>query len=186
MDYFIKEANIYFILKIITIIGALQIGLFVIGKKYNIIEMISYNEYVEKSLYIIILLSTIYVMCQRKTYLPFLDVAFVPLVKLLPESRQKNFELEIVIKAGEGQKVIYWASNKISEKNGEISDWQKAYGDYENSGVSVIEKDGTAKLYIKCPRKYYIMYGKIIPKHVHYRVVKDGIIGEVKTVNLEC
>ena len=190
MDYFIKEANIYFVLKIITIIGALQIGLFVISNEYNIIKMISYNQYVEKSLYIIILISTIYVMFQRKTYLPFLDVAFVPLVKLLPESRQKNFELEIVIKAGEGQKVIYWASNKldnkIGNKNSELSDWQKAYGDYENSGVSVIEKDGTAKLYIKCPRKYYVMYGKIIPKHVHYRVVKDGIIGEVKTVNLEC
>jgi uncharacterized membrane protein YuzA (DUF378 family) len=186
MDYFIKEANIYFILKIITIIGALQIGLFVISNEFNIIKMISYNQYIEKSLYIIILISTIYVMFQRKTYLPFLDVAFVPLVKLLPESRQKNFELEIVINAGEGQKVIYWASNKLDKGSAELSDWQKAYGDYENSGVSAIEKDGTAKLYIKCPRKYYVMYGKIIPKHVHYRVVKDGIIGEVKTVNLEC
>ena len=117
-----------------------------------------------------------------------LGLAVDSLVKLLPESKQKNFELEIIIKAGEGQKVIYWASNKKldTEKNGEISDWQKAYGDYENSGVSIIEKDGTAKLYIKCPRKYYVMYGKIIPKHVHYRIVNNGIIGEIKTFNLEC
>jgi len=192
MDNFIKEANIYFTLKIITIFGALIWGLIAIDKKYNIIEMISPNQTVEKIIYIIIFLSTVYVMFQRKTYLPFLDVAVVPLVKLLPESKQKNFELEIIIKAGEGQKVIYWASNKKEErdeqKNGSenVSDWQKAYGDFENSGVSIIEKDGTAKLYIKCPQKYYVKYGKIIPKHVHYRVVNNGIIGEVKTFNLEC
>jgi len=186
MDNLINEANIYLILKIIVIFGALNWGLIAINKKYNIIEIISFNQYIEKSIYIIIFLATIYVMCQRKTYLPFLDVAVVPLVKLLPESKQKNFELEIVIKAGKGQKVIYWASNKEITKNNELSDWQKAYGEYENSGVSIIEKDGTAKLYVKCPQKYYVMYGKIIPKHIHYRVVDNGIIGEVKTINLEC
>jgi hypothetical protein len=197
MENFINEANIYFILKIITIFMALQfslLGLLGYSKKINLIELISFNnEIIEKSIYIIILLAIIYVMLHRKTYLPFLDVAVVPLVKLLPESKQKNFELEIIINVGIGQKVIYWASNKKGtneneSKNGkeELSDWQKAYGDYENSGVSVIEKDGTAKLYIKCPRKYYVMYGKIIPKHVHYRVVSNGIIGEVKTINIEC
>ena len=188
MDNLIKEANIYFILKIITIFGAIQFGLLGINKKFNIVELISFkNEIVEKSIYIIILLATVYIMIKRKTYLPFLDVAVVPLVKLLPESKQKNFELEIVIKAGEGQKVIYWAASKKEEKNnsGEVSDWQKAYGEYENSGVGIIEKDGTAKLYVKCPQKYYVKYGKIIPKHVHYRVVNNGIIGEVKTINLE-
>ena len=187
MENFINEANIYFILKIITIFGALQLGIFSYSKKFNLIELISFNnEIIEKGIYIIILLATIYVMLQRKTYLPFLDVAVVPLVKLLPESKQKNFELEIIINAGKGQKVIYWASNKTGEKNAELSDWQKSYGDFENSGVSAIEKDGTAKLYIKCPRKYYVMYGKIIPKHVHYRVVTNGIIGEVKTININC
>jgi uncharacterized membrane protein YuzA (DUF378 family) len=200
MENFINEANIYFILKIIMIFGALQfcllglLNIFGYSKKFNLIELISFkNEIIEKGIYIIILLATIYIMLQRKTYLPFLDVAVVPLVKLLPESKQKNFELEIIINAGKGQKVIYWASNKtdVNENGGknrkeEISDWQKAYGDYENSGVSAIEIDGTAKLYIKCPRKYYVMYGKIIPKHVHYRVVKDGLIGEVKTINIEC
>jgi uncharacterized membrane protein YuzA (DUF378 family) len=194
MENFINEANIYFILKIITIFVALQfsvLGIFGYSKKINLIELISFNnEIIEKIIYIIILLAIIYVMLQRKTYLPFLDVAFVPLVKLLPESKQKNFELEIIINAGKGQKVIYWASNKSTENEkigkAELSDWQKAYGDFENSGVSVIEKDGTAKLYIKCPRKYYVMYGKIIPKHVHYRIVTNGIIGEVKTININC
>jgi uncharacterized membrane protein YuzA (DUF378 family) len=189
MDNFIKEANIYFVLKIITIFAAIQYCLIGFNKQFNLIQIISFkNETIEKSLYILILLAIIYVMFKRKTYLPFLDVAVVPLVKLLPESKQKNFELEIIIKAGEGQKVIYWASNKRTEneKNPELSDWQKAYGDYENSGVSIVEKDGTAKLYIKCPQKYYVKYGKIIPKHVHYRVVNNGIIGEIKTFNLEC
>ena len=79
MDYFIKEANIYFILKIITIIGALQIGLFIFGKKYNIIEMISYNEYIEKSLYIIILISKV-----------FMIIAFIMIHLQLQENKKRN------------------------------------------------------------------------------------------------
>jgi uncharacterized membrane protein YuzA (DUF378 family) len=139
MENFINEAHIYFILKIIMIFGALQfcllglLDIFGYSKKFNLIELISFkNEIIEKSLYIIILLATIYVMLKRKTYLPFLDVAVVPLVKLLPESKQKNFEFEIIINVGKGQKVIYWASNKTDlnqnegkNKKEEISDGQK-------------------------------------------------------------
>ena len=125
-------------------------------------------------------------MLQRKTYLPFLDATIVPANKFLSESRQKDFELEIVIDAKDGEKVIYWASNKKETNNKIINKWDKAYDSYDNSGVSLVDTNGKAKLYVKCPQEYYVKFGKVIPKHVHYRIVTNGILGEVKTIDLSC
>lgn len=197
MDNFEIKAWIYLILKIIVIIGALNWGLVAIDERFNIVKLIANlfpsgsNELVERIIYIIVALSTIYIMLHRKTYLPFLDITIVPVSKFLSESKQKDFELEIVIDAKGGEKVIYWAANKseLSEKdnkNIKVSDHNKGYGNFENSGVSIVDKDGKAKLYVKCPQQYYVKYNKILPKHVHYRIVTKGKLGEVKTINLSC
>jgi uncharacterized protein (UPF0248 family) len=132
-------------------------------------------------------------MLQRKTFLPFLDVTIAPLNRFLKESKQKDFELEIVVNAKGSEKVLYWASNKEIEKkkntssdSNKIDDHAKAYGNFENSGISIVDKDGKAKLYIKCPKKYYVMYNKIIPQHLHYRTITNGKLDEVKTINVSC
>jgi uncharacterized membrane protein YuzA (DUF378 family) len=192
MENFEIEAYIYLVLKVITIIGALNWGLLAIDKNYNIFQLISKlsgpenEEITEKILYIVITLSAVYIMLQRKTYLPFLDVTVVPVNKFLIETKQKDFELEITVNAGKGEKIIYWASNKKDPKNKEMNDYIKAYGDYENSGISLIDINGKAKIYIKCPQEYLVKFNKIIPKHVHYRVVSKGKLGPVKTINLKC
>lgn len=192
MNNFELNAHIYFALKIIVIIGSLNWGLIAIDKKFNIFELfaslfgVNYSEFIEKTIYIIITLSTIYIMLQRKTYLPFLDATVVPISRFLSESKQKDFELEIVIDAKDGEKVIYWASNKKEPTNKDINNWDKAYDNYDNSGISLVNKEGKAKIYVKCPQEYYVKFGKIIPKHVHYRIVTKGILGEVKTINLSC
>jgi len=191
MNKFEVEAHLYFILKIIVIIGALNWGLIALDKKYNMVELFSslfgnYKEYVEKFIYIIITLSAVYVMLQRKTYLPFLDASIVPVSRFLSESKQKDFELEIVLDAKGGEKVIYWASNKKDPKDKSLNYWNKAYGNYDNSGISLVDKNGKAKIYVKCPQQYYVKFGKVIPKHVHYRIVTAGKLGEVKTLNLSC
>jgi len=195
MDNFEIKAWIYLILKIVVIIGALNWGLVAIDERFNIVKLIANlfpsgsNELVERIIYIIVALSTVYIMLHRKTYLPFLDITIVPVSKFLSESKQKDFELEIVIDANGGEKVIYWAANKseLSEKeNIKVSDHNKGYGNFENSGVSIVDKDGKAKLYVKCPQQYYVKFNKILPKHVHYRIVTKGKLGEVKTINLSC
>ena len=193
---------IYIIIKIIVNIGALSWGLFAIDKKYNIVEMTGsllptdYNETFQKITYIIFALSAIYIMLQRKTFLPFLDVTIAPLNRFLKESKQKDFELEVVVNAKGSEKVLYWASNKETDTkkkdiknkglNKDIEDPTKAYGNFENSGISIVDKDGKAKLYIKCPKKYYVMYNKIIPQHLHYRTITNGKLDEVKTINISC
>jgi len=195
-DYFELNAYIYIILKIVVIIGSLSWGLMAIDKKYNIVELSAsllpteYNESFQKIFYIIFSLSAVYIMLQRKTFLPFLDVTIAPLNRFLKESKQKDFELEVVVNAKGSEKVLYWASNKEKDKkdsnNKEVDDHIKAYGNFENSGISIVDKDGKAKLYIKCPRKYYVMYNKILPQHLHYRTITNGKLDEVKTINISC
>jgi len=198
LNNFEFNAYIYILLKIIVVVGALSWGLLAIDKKYNIVEMVGsllpteYSESFQKTIYIIFMLSAVYIMLQRKTFLPFLDVSIAPLNRFLKESKQKDFELEVVVIAKGSQKVLYWASNKEPEKNKngsnnkEIDDRMKAYGNYENSGISIVDKDGRAKLYIKCPRKYYDMYNKILPQHLHYRTITNGKLDEVKIINVSC
>jgi uncharacterized membrane protein YuzA (DUF378 family) len=192
MENFELKAKIYLILKIIVLFGALNWGLIAINKNYNLVEIMtlifphSYQNLIQRIIYIIIFLSAVYVMIQRKTYLPFLDISIVPINRFLSESKQKDFELEIVINAKGGSKVIYWASNKKISKDEKLSDHEEAYGKFENSGISIVDNEGKAKLYVKCPQKYFVMHNKILPQHVHYRVVTDGKLGEIKTVNLNC
>ena len=82
---------IYIILKIIVIIAALSWGLMAIDKNYNLVEMMGsllpteYNESFQKTTYIVFALSAVYIMLQRKTFLPFLDVTIAPLNRFLKE-----------------------------------------------------------------------------------------------------
>lgn len=192
MDKFELNATIYIILKILVILGALNWGLIALDKKFNVVELFSnlfpleYHEFIEKFIYTTIALSAVYVMIQRKTYLPFLDASFVPINKYLSESKKKDIEFEVIINAKGGDKVIYWAANKGNKDDKTIKHYLKAYGEYENSGISLVGKDGNAKLYVKCPQKYYVQFKKIIPKHIHYRVIYKDKMGSVKTINLNC
>ena len=191
MNNFEINAYLYIIIKIIVIIATLNWGLIALNTNFNIITLISnifpieYNEIVQKTIQIIFALSAFYIMLQRKTFLPFLDTSVVPINKFLKESKQKKYELEIIIDGEGGEKVIYWASKK-SNKSDKMKNYKDAYGNFENSGISIIDKNGKAKLYIKCPQDYYVNNNQIIPKHIHYRIVKDGLLSEVKTINLKC
>jgi hypothetical protein len=46
-----------------------------------------------------------------------------------------------------------------------IVDYIKGYGNYENSGISNVDKDGKAKLYVKCPQQYYVRFNQISIKY---------------------
>jgi hypothetical protein len=92
-----------------------------------------------------------------------------------------------VIDAKGGEKVLYWAADKKSnEDTPDTTTPNEAYNDYDNSGISIVDKEGKAKLYVKCPKKYFVMYNKILPQHLHYRVITKGILGPIKTINLSC
>jgi len=184
-------AWVYIVLKVIVIIGALNWGLIAINPQYDFFELVSSNSHnpdlVKKIIFAVISLSAVYILLQRKTYLPFLDISIAPISRFLNESKQKDFELELVIDAKGGEKVLYWAADKKSnEDTPDTTTPNEAYNDYDNSGISIVDKEGKAKLYVKCPKKYFVMYNKILPQHLHYRVITRGILGPIKTINLSC
>lgn len=76
-----------------------------------------------------------------------------------------------------GKYVLYWASkstaNELYTKNA-----KDAYGNFSNSGISKIQKDGTVTFYIECPQNYEtIEHGKqtseTFYRHVHFVLQKN-------------
>lgn len=71
-----------------------------------------------------------------------------------------------------GKYVLYWASkpstNELMTQNA-----KDAYGNFSNSGISIVQKDGTINFYIKCPQNYKtIAHGKQFEetfyRHLHF------------------
>lgn len=95
--------------------------------------------------------------------------------------KQKNSELlKIQIEnspKNAGKYVLYWAAkstnNELYTKNA-----KNAYGNFSNSGISKIQKDGMVTFYIKCPQNYEtVEHGKqtteTFYRHVHFVLEKN-------------
>lgn len=176
---------IYIILKIIVIIAALSWGLMAIDKKYNIIEMSGsllpneYNETFQKTSYIIIGLSALYLLLQKKTYFSYLDVTIKPISEFfLNDTKQKDFQLEIIINAKGSEKVLYWTSNTTNEKEKDNKADKKIFEN--NNGISIVDKDGKAKLYIRDSFRK----NKNLPQYLYYRTITNGKLDDIKIINL--
>ena len=91
-----------------------------------------------------------------------------------------NRDIDIITEPN--TKVIYWASEPKDASNNGIANWNEAYGDYSNSGVSIADDKGRAILRIRGPPQSYKapLKGTIQP-HVHYRICqKNGMVGPVQ------
>jgi len=175
---------IYIVLKIIVIFAALSLGLMAIDKKYNIVEMSGlllpneYNETFQKTSYIIIGLSALYLLLQKKTYFSYLDVTIKPISEFfLNDTKQKDFQLEIIINAKGSEKVLYWTSNTKNEKD-KNNDNKKIFEN--NNGISIVDKDGKAKLYIRDSFRK----NKNLPQYLYYRTITNGKLDDIKMINL--
>jgi len=133
---------------------------------------------------VIIILSVMYIGMQRNVYLPFLGPSVLPASLLKSDFALNNASryYKVPMKDKDGLKVVYWAS-KPSDKI--ISNPWKAYEDFENAGISTIQR-GHAMMYVDCPSSYRVR-GRVLSPHIHYRIVyPNGILGEVKTVFVNC
>ena len=180
---------IYIVLKIIVIFAALSWGLMAIDKKYNIVEMSGsllpneYNETFQKTSYIIIGLSALYLLLQKKTYNSNLDVTIKPISEFfLNDTKQKDFQLEIIINAKGSEKVLYWTSNTKNEKDknndNKNNDNKKIFEN--NNGISIVDKDGKAKLYVRDSFRK----NKNLPQYLYYRTITNGKLDDIKMINL--
>jgi len=96
----------------------------------------------------------------------------------IKKQRGKTFKITVTISSkNSGKYVLYWASkpskNELMTKNA-----KEAYGNFTNSGISKIQKDGTFTVHIKCPQNYEtIEHGKKIKetfyRHLHFVLEND-------------
>jgi uncharacterized membrane protein YuzA (DUF378 family) len=195
VDAFNKEnkifKNFYWITKIwmiltaIVIIGALNWGTTALG--YNLVELLSNylnslrktNYPIDKIIYIIVALCGVSLAVRRNTWLPFLGNSVLP-GTLVPLKTPAKADTKVKIQVYPKAKVAYWAASGKDKKDQDVLE---AYGDYTNSGVVIADENGNAELPIIEGAGYKIPSGKKLPRHVHYRVIGNSMIGYIKTVN---
>jgi len=177
------------------IFSILIIGIFVFIAVYNSY----YDKNILKTLLgsnihmlilLIVLISTLYIVTNRDTYLPFLGITHLP-TSVFKDYQQDKFDKKITINVKSKSKeikpikVVYWAASPSTEKKMNPKD---AYGNYDNYGVSPIVNNQST-LYIKCPASYSVNHfgaNKDLPKHVHYRIIyPNGLLSRVKTMKVE-
>ena len=131
---------------------------------------------------IISALAAIYVGFNRDTYLPFLGPTFIP-CSILKDQTPEHADTEVSVSGLEpGSKVMFWATEPATEGLAKLKDWQRAYLDFANAGVTTVNSDGHATLRIRRPQPYTVPVKGRLEAHVHWRVCQDGgMIGPVQT-----
>lgn len=174
---------IYKMAMIFIILGAINIsmiGLF----RLNMVTKLFGDGFLSNLIYILIGSSALYLMFHRDTYLPFLGPAFVPCTTL--EHREPpGATKEIQVATEPNKKIIYWAAEPRPETQHDLASWDKAYGSYENTGVTTSNENGIAVLKIRDPQAYHVPLRGRLESHVHYRVCGEpGWMSEIKTIQI--
>ena len=171
----------------IVLVGAINWGTTAFG--YNLVTLLNnflnqslnMNLPIDKVIYIIVALSAIYLGMRRDSWLPFLGYSVLP-ETLIPVKEINDATITVQVKVKPNSKVAYWAA-KPTDETELIPDVIKAYGSYENAGVVMSDANGIAKLPIKESTEYKIPSGRVLKRHVHYRVLglPWGMVGRVET-----
>jgi hypothetical protein len=130
-------------------------------------------------------LAALYVGVHRDTYLPFLGETVLP-CSLLQERTPEHADTEVFVSGLEpGAKVLFWATEPATQGLATIKDWQRAYLDFANAGVTRVGSDGHVILRVRKPQPYTVPVMGRIDSHVHWRVCRDGgMIGPVQTTKI--
>lgn len=135
---------------------------------------------------VIVVAAALYVGLRRDSYLPFLGETVLP-CSLLQERVPEHADTEVNVSGLEpGAKLLYWAAEpSATEKTAglsNITNWQRAYLEFANAGVTRADEAGHAVLRIRKPQPYTVPVMGRIESHVHWRVCRDGgLIGPVQT-----
>jgi uncharacterized membrane protein YuzA (DUF378 family) len=174
-------AFLYKICLVLLIVGALN--WFAVGAfKVNIVEKIVGGGLIGRLIYLLVGAAALYVMFDRNTYLPFLGPMVAPCGALkdrVPPGA--NASVSVVVKPG--AKVLYWASEQGDQGLKDAVDWQKAYGEYENTGVATADEQGKVELKVRRPQGYRVPIRGELKSHIHYRECGvAGWMGPIETV----
>lgn len=173
--------NLYIRLHMFTISIVIIVSLL-----YSLKNIYVLPKWLDSILMIFALISSLYLLFQRDVYLPFLGHSVLPESLLLDSKLPVDPDTDVTIYGKPNTKVLYWAADPSDKSTSKIKSPKEAYNAYENSGVVFTDDDGKAILKVKCPQTYKVKEWKILPKHVHYRFIKDGMISSIYTVKLNC
>jgi hypothetical protein len=183
----------------LVLVGALNWGLVAIG--YNPVDMLSNlinnglnrllnsnrNYHFNTIVYSLVAVSAIILAIQRDVWLPFLGRSVLPSA-LVPLKNPTSVNTVVEVHTRPNTKVAYWAALPMNKNNGDDSDSDSepdvmtAYGDFSNSGVVMSDDNGLAKLSIAAGTSYKVPSDKVIPRHVHYRIINEhGMMGRIRT-----
>ena len=158
------------------------------NNKYDVFYYMN-NKNVKKIILSLISLYALYLLFDMKTYLPFLGETVLP-SKLLCNNKNNNDIINnnnlihLKIKTDmDTEKIVWWAADKEDNRK-VINNPKEAYKNYNNSGISLVD-NGHTEVVLLCP-KSYIAGGKELPKHLHYRESKKDVLGDVKTIDINC
>jgi len=132
-----------------------------------------------KSIAVITFVVSLFVVFQRKTYLPFLGETVFPTVNHTAFP-QKYYHFQHTIPQ-KNTPVVYWAST-----NDKWGADETPYGKYDNSGVVTSDDRGKITFSLHTLPHSYKVFGRTKAPHIHYRVlVKPGIWSEIYTFTVK-
>ncbi len=140
---------------------------------------------------IIVFILSIYLGMNKSLYLPFLGYAALPPNLFEKEIVPKGASQTVTINLNNtpnDTRIIYWAATSSKDKDVIQPDPMQAYGDYSNTGVTLV-KDNKAILYFNCPDRYQVgPFKKVLNRHIHYRLIypNSPILSPVYTQYVKC
>lgn len=98
-------------------------------------------------------------------------------------SSQKKYDINLKVGLGSkfaNKKVLYWASDSKDTHSPLVSDAKKAYGNFENSGVTKANDTGNVSFKINCPQIYRAKRVNQTKetsffRHMHFVIEKNGV-----------
>ena len=168
----------------VVVVGALNWGVIGITGKNVIQSLIGTTG--ARLIYILVGLCALYIAFQRATYLPFLGESVVP-CSVLREHVPEHADTDVPVSGlVPGAKVLFWASEPATDGLARINDWRKAYLDFANAGVAIVDGAGHAVLRIRKPQPYTVPLKGMLAAHVHWRTCGDnGFMGPVETTRID-
>ncbi len=164
----------------LLIIGAVNWGL-VGAMRVNVVERLLGKGPASRGIYILVGLAAIALAFNRDTYLPFLGESVFP-CSVLTDQVPAGATRAVQVQVTPGAKVIYWASEPV-DSDGNVPNFEGAYRQYLNAGVTTADDTGLAVLKVREPQPYTVPIRGQLDSHVHFRVCgPNGFIGRIKTV----
>jgi uncharacterized membrane protein YuzA (DUF378 family) len=167
---------------VLIIIGALNWGLLG-AAKVNLVERLLGKGVASRSIYILVGIAALALAFNRDSYLPFLGESVFP-CSVLTDQVPAGATRAVQVQVTPGAKVIYWASEP-ADADAAIPNFEGAYRQYLNAGVTTADDTGLAVLKVREPQPYTVPIKGRLESHVHFRVCgPNGFIGRIKTVFL--